>query len=89
MLYLAGLDFGSSRIGTIAAVPIILGSLATSSCLRLRPDQDCDHETRELAKKVRVQAKLTEYIIRVQTFRFNTASWTWLEWSPFASDSSR
>ena len=54
LLFLAGLDFGSSRIGTFAAVPIILGSLATSIYLRLRPDRDCDHETREVTKKVRV-----------------------------------
>jgi len=52
LLYLAGLDFGSSRIGTLAAAPIILGSLATSIYLRLRPDVDCDHETREVTKKI-------------------------------------
>ena len=52
LLYLAGLDFGSSRIGTIVAAPIILGSLGTSIYLRLRPNVDCDHETREVTKKV-------------------------------------
>ena len=54
LLFLAGLDFGSSRIGTFVAAPIILGSLGTSIYLRLRPDRDCDHETREVTKKVGV-----------------------------------
>ena len=56
LLYLAGLDFGSSRIGILAAAPIILGSLATTIYLRLRPkdEQECDHETREVTKKVGV-----------------------------------
>ena len=54
LLYLAGLDFGSSRIGTLVAAPIILGSLGTSIYLRLRPERECDHETREVTKKVRV-----------------------------------
>ena len=54
LLYLAGLDFGSSRIGALVAAPIILGSLGTSVYLRLRPDRDCDHATREVTKKVRV-----------------------------------
>ena len=53
LLYLAGLDFGSSRIGIFAAAPIILGSLATSVYLRLRPEKECDHVTREVTKKVR------------------------------------
>ena len=52
MLYLAGLNFGSSHIGALAAVPIILGSLGTSIYLRLRPDRDCNHEAREVTKKV-------------------------------------
>ena len=52
LLYLAGLDFGSSRIGTLVAAPIILGSLGTSIYLRLRPERECDHETREVTKKV-------------------------------------
>jgi len=54
LLYLAGLDFGSSRIGIFAAAPIILGSLATTIYLRLRPkdEQECDHETREVTKKI-------------------------------------
>ena len=54
LLYLAGLDFGSSRIGILAAAPIILGSLATSIYLRLRPEveRECDHEAREVIKKV-------------------------------------
>ena len=52
LLYLAGLDFGSTRIGAIVAAPIILGSLGTSIYLRLRPNVDCDHETREVTKKV-------------------------------------
>ena len=52
LLYLAGLDFGSSRIGAILATPIILGSLGTSIYLRLRPNEYCDHETREVTKKV-------------------------------------
>jgi hypothetical protein len=52
LLYLAGLDFGSSRIGTLVAAPIILGSLGTSIYLRLRTNKECDHETREVTKKI-------------------------------------
>ena len=54
MLYLAGLDFGSSHIGTLVAVPIILGSLGTSVYLRVRKATECDHDTREVTKKVRL-----------------------------------
>ena len=52
LLYFSGLDFGSTRIGILVAGPIILGSLGTSVFLRLRPDRDCDHETREVTTKV-------------------------------------
>ena len=50
--YFTGLDFGNTHIGILVAAPIILGSLGTSIFLRLRPDRDCDHETREVTKKV-------------------------------------
>ena len=51
-MYLSGLNFDRTRMGTIAAAPIILGSLGTSIYLRLRDNKECDHWTREVAKKV-------------------------------------
>jgi len=51
-VFLAGLDFSRTRWGVIFGGPVILGSLAVSVGLRLRPDRDEDPHTREVVKKI-------------------------------------